>query len=216
MPFKNPHPLYSVWIGMHRRCSSPKTKQYADYGGRGISVCERWSGKGGFANFVSDMAPRPTRTSIDRINNDGDYEPTNCRWATPTQQQRNRRMSVYLTFDGTRYLLIELAEKSGLKPDTIKQRHAAGMTLEECLAPVRYVYREGLSLGGRASGAKKQAKTHCVNGHLYDEANTARTPKGARYCKACKNIKQKERTRRLALVRSQQACSVARHAHTSK
>lgn len=82
-------PEYSVWAGMRRRCETPSVKSYPDYGGRGIRVCERWND---FATFLHDMGPRPSRDhSIDRINNDGNYEPDNCRWATRCEQNRNQR-----------------------------------------------------------------------------------------------------------------------------
>lgn len=83
-------PEYSVWYDMKRRCHDPRNKRYADYGGRGIAVCERWQIS--FANFYEDMGPRPTAThSIDRINNDGNYEPLNCKWSTKSEQAFNRR-----------------------------------------------------------------------------------------------------------------------------
>jgi len=74
---------------MIRRCTSPKDAAYAGYGGRGITVCKRWLNS--FENFLADMGPRPQGVSIDRLNNDGNYTPFNCRWATPKQQANNQR-----------------------------------------------------------------------------------------------------------------------------
>ena len=81
---------YKVWKGMNQRCNSPTSKDFKYYGGRGIKVCQRW--RENFAHFLTDMGPRPTHQhTIERINNDGDYEPANCCWATMKQQNRNRR-----------------------------------------------------------------------------------------------------------------------------
>ena len=79
---------YRSWDGMLQRCHNPRNPRYPDYGGRGITVCERWCS---FANFYADMGERPEGTSIDRIDNDGNYELGNCRWATASEQQRNQR-----------------------------------------------------------------------------------------------------------------------------
>jgi len=77
---------------MHSRCSRPNNDNWEHYGGRGISVCERWSGEGGFERFLQDMGERPAGKTLDRFpNGDGNYEPGNCRWATLSEQNLNRR-----------------------------------------------------------------------------------------------------------------------------
>ncbi len=84
-------PRYEAWHGMHQRCANPNSRAYANYGGRGIKVCKRW---GAYENFAADMGELPgSGWTLDRINNNGDYEPTNCRWASYATQNQNRRIT---------------------------------------------------------------------------------------------------------------------------
>lgn len=102
-------PEYAVWSSMRQRCMVPTNKDYAQYGGRGITVCDRWSS---FVNFLADMGKRPTpEHSIDRKDNNGPYSPDNCRWATRKEQQRNRRCNRLLTLKGRTASIAAWAEE---------------------------------------------------------------------------------------------------------
>jgi hypothetical protein len=182
-----PLPLYWVWASMKDRCHNPNGRQWKDYGGRGIAVCDRWIGRVvGFQNFVADMGPRPPGTRIERIDNDGDYTPENCCWATPKEQQRNRRNTLWVTIQGIRYKAADLSDQCGLKTDTIVERAKLGLTLSEVLSTERRVSAGGLALGGPANGRRQKAKTHCPAGHPYSEENTHVSPKGWRKCRKCR------------------------------
>lgn len=136
-------PEYRVWHPMMSRCMNPDHKDYPDYGGRGIAICDRWMS---FANFYKDMSPRPPGHSIDRIDNSEGYHcghcddcrahnwAANCRWATPAQQSRNRRTNVVLQVDGQSEILEDAAKKAGLWPSTVKRRIESGMSHDDALS----------------------------------------------------------------------------------
>lgn len=114
-------PEYAIWRSMRARCSNSSDPAYPDYGGRGISVCSRWDS---YLNFITDMGRRPSaQHSIERTNNNGNYEPGNCRWATRLEQARNRRNSVTVVIDGRETTLSELSEETGVKYATLYKRH---------------------------------------------------------------------------------------------
>lgn len=125
------HPLYKTWTGMLHRCLSPDHKSFPMYGGRGIKVCERWKS---VENFAADMGVPPDGKTLDRIDTNGDYEPSNCRWATPKEQQRNMRNNRLIGYMGRNICLKEAAEIAGLNYDMVVQRlNKYGWTVEQSL-----------------------------------------------------------------------------------
>ena len=124
-------PVYKVWAAMLARCAHPTNPAYHNYGGRGISVCERWLK---FENFIADMGQRPSdKHSIDRIDNSGNYEPNNCRWATKKEQCNNMRSNRVLRFDGKDKTIAQWSEVMGLPTYTIRGRLRRGDTVERAL-----------------------------------------------------------------------------------
>ncbi len=112
-------PEYNSWLSMNARCNNVSMHAYSDYGGRGIKICDRWSGDNGFVNFYADMGNKPTpKHTLDRINNNGNYEPSNCRWGTAKQQSRNRRSNHIIEYNGESFCIGEWREIFGLKSST--------------------------------------------------------------------------------------------------
>ena len=124
---------YRIWSRMKERCNSANCSTYKYYGGRGIKVCERWSGDDGFENFYTDMGAIPKGKSIDRINNNGDYSPENCRWATIVEQNNNRRYNRILEFRGESKTLAQWSGITGIKPSAIRERLRRGWSVEQAL-----------------------------------------------------------------------------------
>lgn len=123
---------YRCWEGMIERCTNPNKKKWKDYGGRGIRVCERWTQS--FENFLADMGEAPSDDlSIDRIDNDGNYELHNCRWATRTQQARNNRQNRIVTINSESKPLIEWIESAGQSEGTVHARLQRGWSEEEAV-----------------------------------------------------------------------------------
>jgi len=124
------------WYAMWRRCTNESCYDYKHYGGRGISVCDRWRD---LSAFSEDMGPRPSKShSLDRIDVDGDYEPSNCRWADRLEQQRNKRNLRFLTVKGETKCLAEWAETSEIKANTILRRVLLGWDHESAIkTPLR-------------------------------------------------------------------------------
>jgi hypothetical protein len=123
---------YKSWGAMIARCYNPNEPGYLNYGGRGIGVCDRW--RQSFESFYADMGPKPTVAyQIDRIDNNGNYEPRNCRWATRRQQNRNKRTNHLLTYRGVTRTVTDWADALGMKPSTLRCRLRYGWTVAEAI-----------------------------------------------------------------------------------
>ena len=123
---------YNTWLRMIARCGNPQHPKYKYYGGRGIQVCERWLSS--FENFLADMGHKPTGKTLDRYpDNNGNYEPENCRWATMREQSNNRRSNVLVTAHGQTLTVAQWAEISGKRPATIHDRLRSGLAGESAV-----------------------------------------------------------------------------------
>ncbi len=142
---------YRCWLAMRNRCYNPKSDSYANYWGRGISVCQSW--RESFDCFYLDMGARPNGTSIDRIDNDGNYEPKNCRWATPREQCNNKRTNVKITERGTTYTIAEWARLLNRSTMQIQTALLAGRSIIE---PIKRcaMCSTGISYGERCWSCK--------------------------------------------------------------
>ena len=132
VPSAPPEEGRHTWHAMLDRCHNPQSKSYRHYGGRGIAVCDRW--RNSFRDFINDMGLKPTpRHSIDRIDNNGNYEPGNCRWATATQQARNTRKNRMLTLRGETLCLSDWADRAGRPASWVRSRLNRGLSPEEAI-----------------------------------------------------------------------------------
>ena len=127
--------IYYSWTGMISRCYDKNIISYKNYGGRGIIVCDRWKDKEtGFIDFLSDMGPRPTlQHSIDRIDNNGNYEPSNCRWATRKEQSNNRRINRMITYCGEKKTASEWSNIVNITAETLYKRTKRGWSDEKTI-----------------------------------------------------------------------------------
>ena len=131
------NPIYHTWTSMRERCLSPTAKSYARYGGRGIEIDKRWDS---FENFLADMGERPEGGSIERIDNDGPYSPSNCRWATVVEQNNNRSDTHHVNYNGESLTLRELSVRTGVPHATIyKRMYEMGWSLDAAVGPPQRV-----------------------------------------------------------------------------
>jgi hypothetical protein len=143
-------PIHNVWMGMRRRCEDPKSKYFSDYGGRGITVCERWQT---FENFLEDMGIPEKGMTLERSNNDLGYSKENCIWATKTAQANNRRSSKIIEFNGKSQTQAEWEKELGLRSGQIYERLSRGWSFDRALLTPR-----GTPGGVRLNSGRKPMK----------------------------------------------------------
>ena len=127
---------YYTWNSMKSRCYNPKNDSYYRYGGRGIQVCDRWLNS--YENFLEDMGHKPDECSLDRINNDGNYDPTNCRWATIYEQANNMSNNVRMEYSGEIKTISQWARTLNIPRDKIYRRHKSHESLDKILKVIGY------------------------------------------------------------------------------
>lgn len=125
--------LYNKWGSMKTRCYYPKSKDYKNYGGRGIKICDEWLNYDNFRNWSISTGYQEGLT-IDRIDNDRNYEPSNCKWITMKEQQRNKRNNRIITYNGKSLTLVEWGEIYNINPDRIGARLKNGWSVEDALS----------------------------------------------------------------------------------
>jgi hypothetical protein len=117
---------------MKSRCLNPSDKSYNDYGGRGIKICDKWLES--FESFYKDIGPRPSsKYSINRIDNNGNYDPKNCNWALRKEQNRNKRSNINLTYNGKTQCIVDWSRELGIKRTTLSRRIERGWSVERAL-----------------------------------------------------------------------------------
>lgn len=193
------HEEYRIWNAMKRRCDSPNGKSYHRYGGRGISVCQEW--RESFNAFMRDMGPRPSLNhTIERIDNDGNYEPGNCRWATRHEQGSNKSNNRVITHGGRSQTISQWSRETGLSVAMIQQRlDRHGMSVARALDPKLQRYPTMITARGRTQsladwsrevGLTSQTLCHRLYTLKLPPDEAIFTPKGTRRPDNIKNNRQ--------------------------
>ena len=153
-------PIYARWQGMHRRCNNPADPHYDRYGGRGIQVCQRWNS---IHAFLEDMGHPPAGMTLDRVDNEGNYEPGNCRWATQEQQNENTCRNRFVEWQGRQQTIKAWGQELDLNPRQISERLRRGWTVERALTtPTPRGFEEG-----RTRHCEEAKRLWAKNGRRY-------------------------------------------------
>ena len=181
------HKLYQTYRCMMQRCYRTKNDNYKNYGGRSISVCDRW--RQSFWLFVEDMGDKPPKHTLDRIDNNGNYEPSNCKWSTRREQNRNTTRAVIVEIDGKKMTLADACDLYGVRLSVADKRLRRGMSIDKVLSPDPIPCPNILDyqkVGTMAAAKKARERTTCKRGHEFSEANTYLAKNGSRSCKICR------------------------------
>lgn len=154
---------YKSWASMKTRCLNDKNDAYSDYGGRGITICNEWLD---FHNFLNDMGARPKNTTLERLNNDGNYEPGNCVWATRLQQNNNRRNNVLITIDGITKPISVWARENDISYYSIIQRLRRGWSGRDLLKNTDARYRHTITTPLGNMTVKELSEYYKISSHL--------------------------------------------------
>lgn len=182
-------PAYGSWWGMRRRCSEPTHISYANYGGRGISICERWMK---FDNFFEDMGPRPIGMTLERKDRNGNYEPGNCVWATKHVQNSNKSTNKIVEVSGVSGTVSDVAQALGKNRMRVYKRLSTGHSLDVAFSDQKLI-------GGPAK------KSHCKYGHALTPDNLYWYGKNQRACRTCALKRASERKRAIRNAREHKA-----------
>jgi len=153
--------LYEIWDSMHKRCYYPKQNRYERYGGRGIQVCIEWHEYDAFRAWAISHGYGKW-LSLDRIDNDGHYEPSNCRWIPVAQQQWNSSRTIHLTLNGVTKPLPQWSDELGVSRELLRTRRSQGWTDEQILTLPKGAFRPGM-LRGRAAAKAKRLSSQTSN-----------------------------------------------------
>ncbi len=168
---------YNSWKAMKTRCGNPNHQNWSRYGGRGITVCKRWNK---FENFLSDMGERLEGRTLDRKNSDGNYYPSNCRWATFKEQSNNKSDNRVFTYKGEKKTMAEFAEEYNIPYDTLHGRLNRGWPLEKSLTQSVKARERLMTYHGKTQSIKSWADEYKINyDTLHNRVEAGWTPEKA-------------------------------------